>query len=67
VAASLRASTAEHPGVLDLAAFPPEQRDALGSALRALPAIARERLPWTASRAAVIAALEDLGAAAAAA
>jgi hypothetical protein len=64
VAASLRASTAEHPGRLDLADFSPEQRDALGSALRALPAIARRRLPQSASRAAVIATLDDLGAAA---
>jgi hypothetical protein len=64
VAASLRESTAEHPGRLDLADFPPEQRDAIGSVLRALPAIARERLPHSASRAAVIATLEDLCAAA---
>ena len=61
VAATLRARTAEHPAVLDLAAFPPEQRAALGSVLRALPAIARERLPLTAWRAAIIATLEDVG------
>jgi len=64
LAASLRESCAAHPGRLDLAEFPPEQRRALCSALRSLPALARERLPRTASRAAVIAAIEDLCAAA---
>jgi hypothetical protein len=62
LAASLRESCAGHPGRLDLAEFPPEQRRALCSALRSLPALARERLPRSAARAAVIATIEDMGA-----
>jgi len=64
VAALLRESCAEHPGRLDLVEFPPDQRRALRAALRSLPALARERLPRSASRAAVIATIEDLSAAA---
>jgi hypothetical protein len=64
LAASLRESCAEHPGRLDLAEFPPEQRRALCRALRSLPALARERLPRSASRAAVLATIEDMCAAA---
>jgi hypothetical protein len=61
VAATVRDSCARHPGRLDLADFPPEQRTALRRVLRALPGLARERLPRTPSRSAVIAMIDDLG------
>jgi hypothetical protein len=61
VAATVRASCAAHPGRLDLRDFPPEQRTALCRVLRALPALARERLPRTTSRAAVITTIDDIG------
>ena len=64
LATSLRESCAAHPWRLDLEDFPPEQRTALCSALRALPALARERLPRSASRAAAITAIDDMCAAA---
>ena len=60
LAASVRESCAEHPGRLDLGDFPPEQRRELRTALRTLPDLARQRLPWSASRAAVIATIEDM-------
>jgi hypothetical protein len=60
LAAALRASCAGHPGRLDLAEFPPEQRRVLCTALRSLPALARNRLPRSAARAAVIATIEDM-------
>jgi hypothetical protein len=61
VAATVRDSCARHPGRLDLADFPPEQRTALRGVLRALPLLARERLPRTPARSAVIAMIDDLG------